>query len=259
MSFELTKLIVPSVADVKDTVQLSCQYELGVQKLNSVKWYKDNDEFFRYSPMTYPIFKTFPVEGVYVATDRSTICNNEECTIYLGHLNSKTGGTYSCEVSGDAPAFKLIQERANMTMALLPRYNPFITIKNRNYMLGDWVTVNCTSDVSHPLALLSWFINEDKVANDFVHPYQEKTMESKGLLIGYSSLELRFRLDQSHLIKANDRQGKIRLKCLSIIEQLPMVSKVSYQTISVSSGEDLSSQMLKFWRSSGENVILCCN
>lgn len=43
----LTEISVPVVADVKDSVNLTCMYRMGGHKLNSVKWYKDGMEFFR--------------------------------------------------------------------------------------------------------------------------------------------------------------------------------------------------------------------
>lgn len=43
----LLSVDVPSVADYRDTVKLSCQYDMENTKLNSVKWYKDNKEFYR--------------------------------------------------------------------------------------------------------------------------------------------------------------------------------------------------------------------
>lgn len=43
----LTHIIVPEVADVRDIITLSCSYNMGSHKLNSVKWYKDGSEFFR--------------------------------------------------------------------------------------------------------------------------------------------------------------------------------------------------------------------
>lgn len=38
---------VPAVVDYRNTVKLSCQYDMENTKLNSVKWYKDNKEFYR--------------------------------------------------------------------------------------------------------------------------------------------------------------------------------------------------------------------
>jgi len=44
---EMTKIVVPKVVDVKDIIKLSCSYNMGKHKLNSVKWYKNEMEFFR--------------------------------------------------------------------------------------------------------------------------------------------------------------------------------------------------------------------
>lgn len=281
-ALKLTKLVVPNVVDVKDIVMLSCSYEMGTHKLNSVKWYRNGDEFFRYAPMTYPIYKTFPVEGVYVSSEKPIACNNHDCTIYLEHLNSKTSGSYRCEVSGDAPEFKLSEGTANMTMVSFPRFNPFISGTSSSYELGDWIIANCTSDLSHPTAVLSWYINDEivcwlflqlrgwihikfgftkysQVANEFLHPYQEKTDETKGLKIGFNTLELRFKLDESYLldnhhnnINSKDRKDKIRLKCVSRIDKIPVANKETTQIIYVSSAEEMTNPMLKFWRNSGK-------
>lgn len=43
----MTAISVPEVADYRDNVTLSCTYDMGKHTLNSVKWYKDNAEFFR--------------------------------------------------------------------------------------------------------------------------------------------------------------------------------------------------------------------
>lgn len=44
----ITNLIVPSFVDVKDIAMLTCSYDIGKQKLNSVKWYKNDKEFYRW-------------------------------------------------------------------------------------------------------------------------------------------------------------------------------------------------------------------
>jgi hypothetical protein len=44
---QLTSVAVPEVVDIRDVVTLSCSYDLGTHKLNSVKWYKDGSEFYR--------------------------------------------------------------------------------------------------------------------------------------------------------------------------------------------------------------------
>ena len=43
----MTEITVPPAVDVKDRANLTCTYHVGGHKLNSVKWYKDDMEFFR--------------------------------------------------------------------------------------------------------------------------------------------------------------------------------------------------------------------
>lgn len=48
----MTDITVPEVADYRDDVKLSCSYVMGTHALNSVKWYKNELEFFRYVQYT---------------------------------------------------------------------------------------------------------------------------------------------------------------------------------------------------------------
>lgn len=57
----------------------------------------------------------FKVDGVQVSSNH--VCNEKHCTINLENLNKQSGGSYRCEISGDAPEFKLSHETANMTVA----------------------------------------------------------------------------------------------------------------------------------------------
>lgn len=71
---------------------------------------------FRYSPLTPPTTNWFPVKGVTIA-EGSSHCNQFICNLELEQLNTQSTGSYRCEVSGDAPEFKLIDKTANMTVA----------------------------------------------------------------------------------------------------------------------------------------------
>lgn len=50
--------------DVREAAVLSCEFELGDNKLYSVKWYKDEFEFFRFMPDNSPPIQMFPLNGV---------------------------------------------------------------------------------------------------------------------------------------------------------------------------------------------------
>ena len=58
---------VPQHAFHGDSVTLKCQFRLDRnQRLYSVRWYKDNEEFFRYLPRFRPQIVAHMVEGVNV-------------------------------------------------------------------------------------------------------------------------------------------------------------------------------------------------
>lgn len=50
-------------------------------------------------------------------------------------------------------------------VADLPRDGPHITGEERQYQIGDWLNLNCTSGKSHPPPMVDWLINEDAVIN----------------------------------------------------------------------------------------------
>lgn len=62
----LTKLVIPQWADLRSSVTLYCQFDTGGDSLYSVKWYKDDHEFFRYTPGLNPQTLVFNLEGVNV-------------------------------------------------------------------------------------------------------------------------------------------------------------------------------------------------
>jgi hypothetical protein len=66
LSLKLLRVSVPQYKVRGDTALLECQYELGGDKLYSVKWYKDNEEFYRYMPRSDTIQLSYKVEGVRV-------------------------------------------------------------------------------------------------------------------------------------------------------------------------------------------------
>jgi len=57
------------MVEAGSSILLHCDYNLEKDKLYSVKWYKNNQEFYRYllsSNQTQPEHKFFPQLGVYV-------------------------------------------------------------------------------------------------------------------------------------------------------------------------------------------------
>lgn len=108
------KLINPAK---NNTMQLQCYYNMGVEELYAVKWYKDDNEFFRYTPSQDNKIIKFPVSGVTVLSNAS-LCVNGKCDLFLTNLSVKdTSGEYRCEVSSEAPAFRIASRTMNVSVA----------------------------------------------------------------------------------------------------------------------------------------------
>lgn len=48
---------MPPFVDVRDVITLSCSYNIGKQKLNSVKWYKNDKEFYRWEMLKWARYR----------------------------------------------------------------------------------------------------------------------------------------------------------------------------------------------------------
>ncbi|XP_035232781.1 uncharacterized protein LOC118204586, partial [Stegodyphus dumicola] len=104
MGLKFVQLDVPGALHSGESTWLKCQYELGDDELYSVKWYKNNVEFFRYLPSDVPAGQNYELLGVYVDLPRSNATH-----VYLYKTDLNTEGTYGCEVSTEAPSFRTVK------------------------------------------------------------------------------------------------------------------------------------------------------
>jgi hypothetical protein len=60
----MLSLTVPPTTDISHPVTLSCEFDLQGGSLYSVKWYKDENEFFRYMPDQDPKGQAFQTPSI---------------------------------------------------------------------------------------------------------------------------------------------------------------------------------------------------
>ncbi|XP_044314949.1 uncharacterized protein LOC108053420 [Drosophila rhopaloa] len=220
----LSNLSVPRIIDVAQKAKLFCSYAMGNRTLNSVKWYKDGQEFFRYSPLTPPTTNWFPVTGVTIA-DGSPHCNQFICNVELEKLSAHSSGQYRCEVSGDAPEFKLIDQTANMTVGVLPKFDPFISGVRHAYKYHDYLIANCSSEMSSPMPKLMWYINNKTAPGHSLQPQiNEVSRNTDGFHLFASHLQLRLHLDDQRFISKSEM---LELRCTADIMGLAAVRRES--------------------------------
>ncbi|XP_063220971.1 uncharacterized protein LOC134530202 [Bacillus rossius redtenbacheri] len=99
----LLDIRVPQYGELHGSVTMTCDFKLEDTKLYSVKWYKNDFEFFRYIPDNSPQTQSLPVPGILLDLSSSNMT-----TITLIRLGFNSSGTYRCEVSTEAPDFKTV-------------------------------------------------------------------------------------------------------------------------------------------------------
>ncbi|KAG8234399.1 hypothetical protein J437_LFUL015062 [Ladona fulva] len=105
------RVAVPVAVRRGARVKLSCEYDLENAQLYSVKWYRGDQEFFRFVPRDEPHTQVFPHPGINVDVSLSGAR-----AVVLSDVQPAITGVYRCEVSADAPLFHTVIREAAMVI-----------------------------------------------------------------------------------------------------------------------------------------------
>ncbi|KAG8187092.1 hypothetical protein JTE90_023934 [Oedothorax gibbosus] len=205
-TLKLRDFNVPDVAMRGEAVWLNCSYDLERDKLYSIKWHKNNVEFYRYLPEDNPPGQKYELLGIYLDLD---LC--KEGNIYMSKTDVHSEGIYRCEVSTEAPFFRTVKREREMRIYVNPTSKPVIRGVKPQYFRGEVVNISCISAPSRPKAILKWWINDQEAPiEDLFRPPTTESLE--GLFI--SELILKFRARPHHF-----KDGRMKLICEAIILQ----------------------------------------
>uniref|UniRef100_A0A182VYN7 Ig-like domain-containing protein n=1 Tax=Anopheles minimus TaxID=112268 RepID=A0A182VYN7_9DIPT len=179
------------------------------EKLYSIKWYKDNEEFYRYVPSASQPIKSYKIEGIRVDPNHS-----DGTKVLLRSLTLKSSGVYRCEISAEAPSFDSVQGEGRMDVIggllfVLPSNGPHISDSDRkSYQNGETMELNCTSGRSYPASNLQWYLNDVLVTdpNNIIH--YPSVQNPHGLISTFLGLSMV--VNHRHYI-----DGTIRIKCVA--------------------------------------------
>ncbi|XP_062711785.1 uncharacterized protein LOC115268723 [Aedes albopictus] len=177
----------------------------GPEKIYSVKWYKDNEEFYRYVPSANPPIKSYKIEGIRVDTDHS---NHSKVTLRM--LTLKSSGLYRCEISAEAPSFDSVQGEGRMDVIVIPKDGPTISgdSERDSYHMGETLELNCTSGRSYPATTLQWYINDNPVLEPSMLVSYPRFQNPHGLITSYLGLSVV--VGPHHYVN-----GEMRIKCMA--------------------------------------------
>ncbi|XP_068213884.1 uncharacterized protein [Palaemon carinicauda] len=203
----ITSLEVPETVDMGEDATLKCCYDLASHDLYSVKWYRDDEEFFRYMPSESPPMATQELNGVSVSKDQS---NGDMIVLRNVELNSS--GRYKCEVISDAPEFHTADKSAEMMVVVVPEEKPLIHGTQHEYHIGDLARLTCTSARSLPPAQLTWQINGKQAPPEYLLSLPTISFPDG---LAQTKLQLKFLVTRSHF-----KHGEMTLRCSARISTL---------------------------------------
>ncbi|KAH8404700.1 hypothetical protein KR215_010571 [Drosophila sulfurigaster] len=160
------KIFVPEAVIMGNAATLSCQYDLEQAALYSVRWYFNQEEFYRYVPREAKPTLVFLVSGINV-----DLANSDATSVTLKGVTRELTGSYQCEVSEDAPLFHTDIRSSHMQVIELPKDDPAMQVDKKVIGVNDNFKAVCTVGPSYPPANITWYINGRKVSKsvaDFV-------------------------------------------------------------------------------------------
>ncbi|XP_068230827.1 uncharacterized protein [Palaemon carinicauda] len=210
---------VPRVAYVGEDVELECFFPLlDPVDLYSVRWWRDNDQFYQFIPKSPEPKHKFDVRGINVDKPSSS-----EFKVTLRYLTLSSSGAFTCEIISDEN-FETFRKAVNMTVIDPPDgsvdgyFGPVIEAPGWIGMgplevAGDQtVEALCISKRSNPPVTLSWYINGTKIFKDELqsetYHHEDEDVYTSKLLLVFSAEGLW------------DSQGRILLQCSADIPNL---------------------------------------
>ncbi|CAN8013753.1 unnamed protein product [Ixodes persulcatus] len=206
---------VPSAVIQGRSMWLNCTYDLESDELYSVKWYKNDTEFYRYIPRDRPPAQNYDLPGVVVDMVKS-----REGNVFVAAVNLSTEGNYRCEASAEAPSFQTVVGEREVKVFVIPDQRPTIHGTRAKYNVGDRVDVICKAPFSLPGAKLVWLVNDEEAMFHQVREY-ESLFDVNGLQS--TSLGLSFEVRPKHLASS-----ALKLKCVSVISEVFLMSSEEF-------------------------------
>ncbi|CAG9862715.1 unnamed protein product [Phyllotreta striolata] len=207
------KINVPEAALSGDTVTLACDYNLEEVALYSIKWYWNDEEFYRFVPKESPPFRAFTVTFADFNVD---ISNSGSTRVTLRNISREMTGDYKCEVSADAPRFHTDIQSAHMIVIDAPRTNPTLDIEPLESAIkieiGKTLRAECSAPGpggAHLSPNITWFLNDKQIIPDEVTKmYPAQYQLNKALNVKLSKSKIEIKTGKSHF-----KNGVLKLKC----------------------------------------------
>ncbi|XP_045108601.1 cell adhesion molecule 3-like isoform X1 [Portunus trituberculatus] len=149
---------VPQPGVAGRSARLECLWRAGNRGFYSVRWYKNDEQFYSYVPKNKPQIKVdHHLQGVSVELSKS-----DERVVSLRELHLDSEGVYRCEVMSESPYFESSFASTNLTVVAMPAA-PILSGLRPSYRVGETLNVTCTAEDARPPARLTFTMNNEQL------------------------------------------------------------------------------------------------
>lgn len=219
-SLRNVRVTIPDAVELDSNAILICKYDLDREPLYTLKWYKGEQEFFRYTPRETPSIKVFDAAGLPELKVVKEESNASQ--VVLKKVVRNMSGRYICEVTTDAPSFHAVHSEGEMQVVNLPTDLPQIRHSKQRYRNGEKINVTCKSLDSKPAANLTWTVDNRALNNDYTVKNSVTINPTNGMESSGSTLS--FVIREDHFRNNNAMKIKCTASIYSIYQKVSEVS-----------------------------------
>ncbi|KAL4714218.1 hypothetical protein ACJJTC_018368 [Scirpophaga incertulas] len=196
-------LVKPPMVIRGGTAALICFRDMQGAPLYSVKWYRGNHEFYRYTPLDEKPTQVFGLPGISVDLN-----NSNGTQVVLKRMNLTLAGNFSCEVTADLSFATQIATKF-VDVIELPSFKPVLKADKDRYQPGERLRANCTSAPARPAANLTIKINDEPLRSSETSLHPSET----GLL--WTSVNVDLKVTPELFLS-----GRLRVACVATVYNL---------------------------------------
>ncbi|XP_072397158.1 uncharacterized protein [Diabrotica undecimpunctata] len=211
---------VPNSVQIGDSATLVCNFKPKTEEdvLNNVRWFKENDEFYRFTPDEKPPMKVFILPGITVDEKRSSAK-----TVVLKNVQNQLTANYTCEASWTVPSIATAKDSKQMYVVDELKGEIILTVENENPGYGDELHGVCITPPSKIAPTFTWFLNgiqdyswssqatrkNSNVPKRFTSFYNQRVafVDDRANLTCVVKIDNIYKTQKSVILKRNDNQG----------------------------------------------------
>ncbi|CAG7827764.1 unnamed protein product, partial [Allacma fusca] len=150
------RITSPNYVRLGEDARLYCDYDMERAGLYAVKWYRYNQEFYRYVPKEVPPQQVF--QQGHISVDMT---GSNDHVVILREVSFEISGKFKCVVSAEL-TFQTIEATQELIVVAVGYASPALFLDQDSYQVGETGRANCSLENTSPTANITWFLNDQE-------------------------------------------------------------------------------------------------